>query len=159
MELEIIAFVASVPIPIPIAMPMFQYPKVYKWPYLPDKKRKKKYSNSYENMFFWRKTDKTIWKPPFPRQLPSPHPLSTNPPISEQFFMTRLFVQIFKNKKLHPNFRGKETMPSKWPNTLKQFVGSCRDHSTILQLPCSNMIEKLTENALKILLFQLWDFT
>ena len=41
--------------------------------------KKKKYSNSNENMLFWTKTDETIWMPP-------PFPLSTNLPISDQFF-------------------------------------------------------------------------
>ena len=40
--------------------------------YLSDKK---KYSNSNENMLFLKKTDETIWKPPFLRKLP----LSKNP--------------------------------------------------------------------------------
>ena len=47
------------------------------------KKGKKKYSNSNENILFCRKTDKTIWKPPF--QLSS-------------FFMTYLFVQFLKTR-------------------------------------------------------------
>ena len=34
-------------------------------------------------MLFLRKTDETVWNPPFLRE---PPPLSTNPPISEQFF-------------------------------------------------------------------------
>ena len=33
--------------------------------YLPDKKIKKKNSNSNENMLFWRKSDEAIWNPPF----------------------------------------------------------------------------------------------
>ena len=48
------------------------------------KNREKKYSNSNENMLFGMKTDETIWKPPFLRE----PLLSTNPPFSEQFFMT-----------------------------------------------------------------------
>ena len=45
----------------------------------------KNYSNSNKSMLFLRKTDEAIWKPPptFVRELP---PLSTNSPISEQFF-------------------------------------------------------------------------
>ena len=46
-------------------------------------KKKKKYSNSNENMLFWRKTDETIWSPL---------------PISEQFFHDPLFVQILKTR-------------------------------------------------------------
>ena len=46
--------------------------------YLPDKR----YSNSNGNMLFLRKSDETIWKPPFLRE----PPLSTNRLISEQFF-------------------------------------------------------------------------
>ena len=43
-------------------------------------------------MLFWRKTNKTIWKPPFLREPPPPFTLT--PPISEQFFHDPLFVQI-----------------------------------------------------------------
>ena len=45
-------------------------------------------------MLFLRKTDETIWKREPP---PPPPPLSTNPSISEQFFMT-LLCQNFKNE-------------------------------------------------------------
>ena len=56
-------------------------------------------------MLFWRKTDKAIWKPPFPRE-PS---ISTNPPTSEQFFHDPLCPN-FKNKNLSSHFRGEETV-------------------------------------------------
>ena len=46
-------------------------------------------------MLFWRKTDETIWKPLFLRETP----LSTNPPISEQFFHVPTFCPNFRNKK------------------------------------------------------------
>ena len=67
---------------------------------------KKSYSN--ENMLFSRKTDETIWKPPFLRS----SSLSTNPPISEQFFHDPPLCRNFKNKSPAPppNFRGEETM-------------------------------------------------
>ena len=51
---------------------------------------KKYYSNSNEKML--RTTDETIWK-----LLP---PLSTNPPISEQFFHDPPFCPNFKNEKV-----------------------------------------------------------
>ena len=54
------------------------------------RKKEKKYSNSNENILFWRKTNKTIWKPPFLRE----PPFTLTPPISEQFFRDPLFVQI-----------------------------------------------------------------
>ena len=73
--------------------------------YLPEKK---KYSNSNENILLSRKTDETIWNPlPSPISKRTPHPptpLSTNAAISEQFFMTTLFVQILKTTLT--NFRG-----------------------------------------------------
>ena len=40
--------------------------------YLPEKKRKKKYYNSNENMLFLRKTDETIWNPFYLREPPPP---------------------------------------------------------------------------------------
>ena len=45
----------------------------------------KNYSNSNKSMLFLRKTDEAIWKPP-PTFVREPPPLSTNSPISEQFF-------------------------------------------------------------------------
>ena len=63
-------------------------------------------------MLLLRKTDDKIWKPPFSKStLP---PLSTNSPISEQFFHDPIFVQISKTRYL-PNpliVRGEETMIS-----------------------------------------------
>ena len=44
-------------------------------------------------MLSCRKTDETVW-----------NPLSTNPPISEQFLHDPLFVQILKTRN-PPNFR------------------------------------------------------
>ena len=32
--------------------------------------KEKKYSNSNENMLFCRKTDETVWKPPFSKRTP-----------------------------------------------------------------------------------------
>ena len=60
-------------------------------------------------MLFWRKTDKTIWIPSLP--------LSTNPPISKQFFLDPTLYLNFKNK-TPPNFRGEETV---CPVTLESF--------------------------------------
>ena len=61
-------------------------------------------------MLFLRKTDETIWKPPFIRE----PPLSTNPPISEQIFHDPPLCPNFKNKNpppRSPNFKGgEETM-------------------------------------------------
>ena len=60
-------------------------------------KKEKKYSNSNENMLFWRKTDETICNlPPFSKRTP---PFSTNSPISEQFFHDPPLYPNFKNKK------------------------------------------------------------
>ena len=42
--------------------------------------------------------------------LRDPPPLSTNPPISEQFFHDSCVSLNFKKKNRTPNFRGKETM-------------------------------------------------
>ena len=53
--------------------------------------KKKKYSNSNENMLFCRKTDETVWKPPPPLSKRTPLFLSS-------FFMTPLFVQILKTR-------------------------------------------------------------
>ena len=53
--------------------------------YLPDKK---KYSGSNENILFLRKTDETIWKPPFLREPPPPPP---PPPLQ----LTPLFLSNF----------------------------------------------------------------
>ena len=47
------------------------------------------------------KTDETIWKPPLSKRTP----LSTNPPISEQFFHDPLFVEISKTR-TPPPLRG-----------------------------------------------------
>ena len=43
-----------------------------------------------------KKNDETIWKPPF---LSKRTPLSTKPPISEQFFHDPPLCLNFKNKK------------------------------------------------------------
>ena len=48
-------------------------------------------------MLFWRKTDETIWKPPFSKR-PPPPPLSTNHP--EQFFHDPPLCPNFKNNVL-----------------------------------------------------------
>ena len=63
-------------------------------------------------MLFLRKTDETIWNPPFLRL---PRPLLTNPPISEQIFHDPLFVQISKTRyPLPPLLLGREeTMKTK----------------------------------------------
>ena len=42
------------------------------WLHVPDKKRKKKYPNSNENMLFLRETDKIIWYPPLSKIPPPP---------------------------------------------------------------------------------------
>ena len=47
--------------------------------------------NIYRINLFLTKTDETIWKHSLSKRTP---PLSTKPHISEQFFMTPLFVQI-----------------------------------------------------------------
>ena len=64
-----------------------------------------KNSNSNENMLFLRKTDKTIWKPPFLR-VP---PFQLTPIFLSNFFMTPLFVEISKTRTPLPpppvNFR------------------------------------------------------
>ena len=71
--------------------------------------KKKKYSSSNENMLFYRNTDETVWKPPHP--ISKRTPLSTNPPISEQFFHDPLLCPNFKNQNPPPpNFRGEETI-------------------------------------------------
>ena len=58
-------------------------------------------------MLFCRKTDETVWKPPLSKRTPS---LSTNPPISEEFFHDP--PPNFKNQKPPPPLilGGKETM-------------------------------------------------
>ena len=53
------------------------------------------FSNSNENMLFWRKTDEILWKPPPPPFLREP-PLSTNPLPLSNLFMTPLLVRILK---------------------------------------------------------------
>ena len=50
------------------------------WLHVPDKKRKKKYPNSNENMLFLRETDKIIWNPPLSK---IPPPLLSNPSLSK----------------------------------------------------------------------------
>ena len=62
--------------------------------HLPDKKRGKKYSNSNENMLFWRKTDETTRKSPLSKRTP----ISTNPLFLSNFFEPPLCPN-FKNKK------------------------------------------------------------
>ena len=52
---------------------------------------KTKYSNSNENMLFWRITDKTIWNSSF----------QLTPLYLSNFFMTPLFVWILKIKPPH----------------------------------------------------------
>ena len=60
-------------------------------------------------MLFCRKTDETVWNPP-PPFLKEP-PLSTNPPISEQFFHDPPLCPNFKNQKPPLILRGgEETM-------------------------------------------------
>ena len=44
-----------------------------------------------------RKTDEAVWKPPLSKG--NPTPLSTNPPISEQFFHDPPLCPNFKNQK------------------------------------------------------------
>ena len=56
---------------------------------------RQKKSNSNENIIFLRKTDERIWKPPVFLRWP---PLSTNPPLSEQFFHDPPLYPNFKNK-------------------------------------------------------------
>ena len=75
-----------------------------------------KNSNSNENMLFLSKTDKTIWKPPLSKSIPPlpPPPLSTKPPISEQFFMTSLFVQISKTRYPSLILGGRELWSYTW---------------------------------------------
>ena len=73
-----------------------------------------KKSNSNENMLFLRKTDETIWKPPFIRE----PPLSTNPPISEQ---------IFHDPPLCPNFKSKKS-----PLILGREETMCADYITYI---------------------------
>ena len=52
-------------------------------------------------------------------------PLSTNPPISEQFFHDPPLCPNFKNKKPPPNFREEETMVSV-SKLIKDSADSCK---------------------------------
>ena len=69
-------------------------------------------------MLFLRKTNETIWKHPPPSKRT---PLSTNPPISEQFFNDPPLCPNFKNE-IPPNFRGKKTMCSATSQTFSQML-------------------------------------
>ena len=60
------------------------------------------YSNSNENMLFWKKTDKTILKLPPPPPRPHFKLTAPLPPTSEQFFNYPFFVQILKTRKNRP---------------------------------------------------------
>ena len=54
-------------------------------------------------MLFVRKTDvKQLGNTLFPRE----PPLSTNPPISEQYFLTPPSLSKFQKRETPPNFRG-----------------------------------------------------
>ena len=67
-------------------------------------------------MLFLRKTDETIWKPPSFYD----DPLSTNPPISEQFFHDPPLSK-FQKQEPPPNFRGEETMKTNHKKQSKKF--------------------------------------
>ena len=55
------------------------------------------------------------------KQFGNPPPLSTNPPISEQFFNDPPLCPNFKNE-IPPNFRGKKTMCSATSQTFSQML-------------------------------------
>ena len=58
--------------------------------------KKEKYFNSNENMLFSRKTDKTIWKPPFSKRIPPPPTFQLTSLVLNNFLMTPRLVQILK---------------------------------------------------------------
>ena len=70
---------------------------------------KTKYSNSNENMLFWRITDKTIWNSSF----------QLTPLYLSNFFMTPLFVWILKIKPPHLIWGVGGMLATGWPLLLE----------------------------------------